>query len=415
MRTSRRALHAAVLLLLAAVPSAARAQDDMPEGVVRRSLEARDRGDWAAVAALVHPRTLEGFREILLNDLRFQAEAAGARVVEGETTGPDGEPVPACVREWEEARHRDHPPGMDPVSVYGTADSAALRRMPAAELFARQAAWRAGQGPPEPPARVVGSLSQDDSTALVFVRYDTPEWEGQPLVTMVEVKRAPEWRVTQGEGSDVLGWGFSWSETRPERFAEVPVAEGSPAAVVLRAAEAARAEDWRAVAALVHPRVLETVQRGQVRMMTMTYAELMKEGIGAADALPEPVPACVAEYFATQMQEAHAEIQARIAERFGTSDRAALLAMPAPEFFARYLESSDILGPGGPPPPEHPSRPAVVGTVMEGDSLAHVAYHEVITEPGITGGSGVQVVSVRRAPGGWRLATANAPFFYRRR
>lgn len=413
------------LLFAAALPAAGRAQDG-PDAMVRRALEAGARGDWAGVAALAHPAMLAEWHDAQIRLADARREWIQTMFGEAEGDPFAGSSPPQCVIDHTREQMRAERARMDesPEAVFGIADTAALRATPSRELYARWLAWSAaarGADAASSKPRVVGWVPYADTLALVFVRRDTHDpvpWMEMGLV--VAGRAEGGWRVLGEEGTmpRLLGWGevpvalfpFQMDGSPPP-----PPAPGSPAAVLLRAREAAGKEDWAAVAALLHPEAREEMRRAPLEVLEATPEGELAERAAQVEAQLAALPPCVQAWHrehrepapgAEEAAEYVAHQKRRIAGMYGTSDPAVLRAMPSLEVAARDLAASNRRHEPEAAQPGVVAWTEVLGEAAEGDSLVHLAVRRRARGPGPGDQewSAAKVVSLRRAPEGWRLA-----------
>ncbi|HET9982406.1 MAG TPA: hypothetical protein VFQ38_02410 [Longimicrobiales bacterium] len=217
--------------------------------------------DWSGVAAMVHPRTLEGFRA---SQIRTARATERARAEPPQVGPPDAPPE---VRAWFEAQRKKHEALFATAleaELSGAQTLAELETLPAAAVFARWLAANdprervarvlaargvtspAQQGAAEPFAeqrRVLGAVLEDDSTAsVVFVAGPAAPGQGDPE----RRKGVATFRRTEA------GWRLwdGWGETGifPGSFAIGFVGGGEDVEPELRRA-AERVVSWPAGAA----------------------------------------------------------------------------------------------------------------------------------------------------------------------
>lgn len=193
------------------------------------------------------------------------------------------------------------------------------------------------------------------------------------------------------------------------------------------AAEAFRAIEqgrWEDLASLVDPADVQRFRDEQVRLWTeprllptITVEQLRRHE-------PE-MPQAVAEYQAEQFQKRQQEFTTRISAEFaGVDSPAQLESLSAIELLARHLQARSpearvraLLAMQGRTLPAELSREAmlgphyaVIGSVAEGESLAHVVYRMQVGPVPDAGGmdqewmeAPLRVASLKRTPAGWRL------------
>lgn len=93
----------------------------------------------------------------------------------------------------------------------------------------------------------------------------------------------------------------------------------------------------------------------------------------------------------------------RVFAEWRARDTNELESLPDAELFGRWMHafslearSRMLSGESGPPPPS--IRRVVLGTVQEGEELAHVLYREMVRD-----GSALRTTTLRRTSGGWKL------------
>jgi hypothetical protein len=193
----------------------------------------------------------------------------------------------------------------------------------------------------------------------------------------------------------------------------------SPDAVVRDAFRALDERRWHDVAMLAHPEALRAFRDERVAGARMLAQAPRMDVSLAADV---GLPACVTEYFnslgASQAQPG------LLRDFAGIDSAAALERLPADQALALWIQAHDrgermrSFRPSTPPGvtdvPKLAVERVVLGAIMDGDSLAHVTFRE--TErvgPDLIARDGYYVVSLRRAPAGWRLLIGEPVFGYR--
>lgn len=164
-----------------------------------------------------------------------------------------------------------------------------------------------------------------------------------------------------------------------------------PMAVVRTAFQAYGAGHWREFTALVHPDAL-TGFRTQ-------YLEMGEVWEAHAAEINE----------VRQRAETNPDLRNPVLSEFtGVKTLAELRELSPQEFLARYLEArSPKANPRDPDYQPPVSTREIIGQVAESPDLAHVVYR-VHTDVGRYGRTeSVEVVSVKRAPTGWRLMLNN--------
>lgn len=92
----------------------------------------------------------------------------------------------------------------------------------------------------------------------------------------------------------------------------------------------------------------------------------------------------------------------RIFAEWGVRDTHELESLPDAELFGRWMHAFSLeararmlSGEPGPPPS---IRRVILGSVQEGEDLAHVLYREMVKD-----GSALRITTLRRTSGGWKL------------
>lgn len=93
----------------------------------------------------------------------------------------------------------------------------------------------------------------------------------------------------------------------------------------------------------------------------------------------------------------------RIFAEWGARDTTGLEPLQDAELFARWIHAFSLEArarmlseePGAPPPS---IRRVVLGSVQEGEDMAHVLYREMVRD-----GSALRITTLRRTSGGWKL------------
>lgn len=145
----------------------------------------------------------------------------------------------------------------------------------------------------------------------------------------------------------------------------------SPESVVHAALEAAAAGRWRDVY-----RLLDAAELPRWRRVTLSMLRHIEQQPGADRALAE----------------------------WGAGDAAQLELLPDEELFGRWMQAFSLqarsrmaFGPAEPPPAPTVRR-VVLGSVPEGDDLAHVVYREIVGS-----GRALRIVTLRRTADGWKM------------
>lgn len=195
----------------------------------------------------------------------------------------------------------------------------------------------------------------------------------------------------------------------------------APEDVVRRAIDALEAGDWPAVAHLVHPEELARYaeqwrQSARPVPHTITAQEMQRHE-------PE-MPDAVAAYLADRHNRVALDLDAHMVREFaGVRSPEEVEALAADELLARHLQARDprwqfrvwAEREGHDVPPETageappiPER-IVIGAVHEEEDLAHVLYRYRPREAP-SGHGWLEVISLRRAAGDWRLIPAGDLF-----
>ena len=188
----------------------------------------------------------------------------------------------------------------------------------------------------------------------------------------------------------------------------------SPEDVVWTAVAALEERRWNDLLAVLQPSSLEG-WRAQV----LASAQSHQQGPPTAEELRarEPgMPVEAAEWQASRLRQGWAQEPSTL-KALNASSVEELEALPTPDLLARWLEAADprsrtqraLVAHGVPAQcweEAPPVRRVVLGSVVEGDTLAHVLHREVLGPAGSDdheSAGAVRVVELRRTPDGWRI------------
>lgn len=211
----------------------------------------------------------------------------------------------------------------------------------------------------------------------------------------------------------------------PPAAAQAPSGEAAEAAgaeAVARAAIAALAEArWADVADLVHPVALE-----RIRTSALGAARTEERHRDTEFVIRRDMPEAVAEWFDEQARKYREEYGSPLEARYGVASIEELEALSPRDFFSRWLESNDPIVQLRANVPEveqaaldHPGIRAhfrvereVIGSVVEGDSVAHVMYRPRSGPLGPVGSpldEAPGVLTLRRVADRWALWPTDQP------
>ena len=197
-------------------------------------------------------------------------------------------------------------------------------------------------------------------------------------------------------------------------------APGTPEQALHETFRALSDRRWRDAAAMIHPEAAAGLIDERVQLARSMAS---RPQVNTAAAPLVGVPACVAEFFNSMTAVAS---RSGLSREFANVDSvSALEKLGQVEAMARWIEAHDpgermrafrLPAPPGMQAPASEPRVerAVLGTVMEDDSLAHVTYRETQRLSGnVLVEQAVRAVSLRRTEQGWRLLLNEALFGYR--